>query len=70
MYVDPNYKTKKAFKEAVAASVKHTPYQPGGIFNTSPTREGRVFIEGPHFPEPHRWYAECQVKEGVIVSVK
>ena len=27
-------------------------------------------LEGPHFPEPHRWYAQATVKDSVIVSVK
>jgi hypothetical protein len=31
---------------------------------------GNVAIEGPHYPEPHKWYASCVAKDGVIVSVK
>jgi hypothetical protein len=29
-----------------------------------------VAVEGPHYPEPHRWYAEVQVTDGRITSVK
>ena len=68
MYVDPDYKTKKALKEAVANGAKLRPYQPAGIGDTP--RNGRVSVEGPHYPQPHRWYASCEVRDGVIVSVK
>lgn len=67
-YVDPNYKTKKEFKEAVKAGKLHYPYNPSGMFPTP--RDGAISIEGPHYPKPHTWYAECKVENGVIVSVK
>ena len=66
-YVDPNYKTKKAFKEAVASGVKHRPYNPSGMF---PEKDnGRTVVEGPHYPKSHTWYADCQVEDGVVVKV-
>jgi hypothetical protein len=67
-YVDPNYRTKKEFSEAVRNGVKHRPYNPGGMFPT--IMEGIIVIEGPHYPKPHKWYASCIVKDGIIVSVK
>lgn len=67
MYVAPNFKTKKAFKEAVANGVKVMVFSPGPF----PAPEnGRTTIEGPHFPEPHRWYAVVEVKDGIVVTVK
>jgi hypothetical protein len=33
-------------------------------------KNGTVTLEGPHYPEPHRWYAQAELKEGVIVKVK
>jgi len=67
MYVDPNFKTKKAFKEAVAAGRKVYVFSPGPF----PAKtDGREFIEGPHYPAPHRWYAEVQVENGYVVKVK
>ena len=68
MYVNPNYPTKKALKEAVQAGVPVEAYQPGGLF--PPTRNGRAFVEGPHFPKPHTWYAEVEVKDGIVIKVK
>mgnify|MGYP001604104460 CR=1 FL=1 len=67
-YVDPDYPSKKAFKEAVARGVEHRPYNPSGLF---PTRQNGVeYISGPHYPKPHHWYAQVTVQAGVVVKVK
>ena len=68
-YCDVNFKTKKALKEAVAAGREIGVFQPGPFGPDAPAN-GRVFLEGPHYPEPHRWYAEAEVRNGVIVKVK
>jgi hypothetical protein len=67
-YTHKNYKTKKELKEAVARGETVTVYQPGGIFEC-PTN-GSVTLEGPHYPEPHRWYASATLKDGKVVKVK
>ena len=67
MYVTPNFKTKKAFKEAVAKGMRVEVYSPGPF---PCTQNGHDAVEGPHYPEPHRWYASVIVKDGVVVSVK
>ena len=69
MYTHINFKTKKALKEAVAAGRRITFYQPGPFGGNEPS-EGEISVEGPHYPEPHRWYARCRVATGVIVQVK
>jgi hypothetical protein len=46
-----------------------TYFQPGGFGGHEPM-DGEVFCEGPHYPEPHKWYAACTAKGGVIVGVK
>jgi hypothetical protein len=33
-----------------------------------PKENGTEYVEGPH--GVHRWYAEVQVKDGVVVKVK
>lgn len=66
-YVDPDYPTKKAFKNAVLAGVEHTPYNPSGLFPTK--TDGEEFIEGPHYPKPHAWYARVRVEDGVVTKV-
>ena len=67
MYTEINFKSKKALKEAIAAGKRIACYSPGPF--PCPT-EGRVALEGPHYPEPHRWYASGVLKDGILVSVK
>lgn len=69
MYTVKNYRTKKALKEDVMAGVAVRYYQPGPFGGNEP-KDGEVYCEGPHYPEPHRWYATCEVKNGLIVKVK
>lgn len=66
MHTDQNFKTKKALKEAVKAGQQISVYSPGlGSGRT----EGRVTLEGPHYPAPHSWYASAEIKNGIIVKV-
>lgn len=69
MYVSPNFKTKKALKEAVAAGKEVTIFQPGPFGGNEPT-DGKLSVEGPHYPEPHKWYAQIEVADGKVVKVK
>lgn len=65
-YVDPNYKTKKAFLDALAKGTMHQTYNPSGMFPTK--QDGTDCIEGPHYPAPHKWYAAVTVQGGIVVS--
>lgn len=65
-YVNPNFKTKKALKTAVAAGEEVTVFAPG---LGSVTANGTETISGPHYPEPHKWYATVTVKDGRVVKV-
>ena len=67
MYTDRNFKSKKEFKDAVAKGEKITLYSPG---LWAPPTNGTCAVEGPHYPQPHRWYAEVTVKDGVVIKVK
>jgi hypothetical protein len=67
MYADINYKTKKALKEAVASGAQVGVFNPGP-FGDAPDN-GTVSVEGPHYPQPHRWYARVTLVDGVIVKV-
>ena len=67
MYASTNFKTKKDFKAAVAEGRKVTLYSPG--FGT-PKENGTEFVEGPHYPAPHTWYATVKVENGIVTSVK
>lgn len=66
-YVSPNFKTKKALKDALAAGQSIDVYQPG--MGSVPTT-GRVALEGPHYPAAHTWYAEGVMENGRLVKVK
>lgn len=68
MYTRKNYKTKKELIADVKAGKNVEVYQPGGIFPSQ--RDGEVSIEGPHYPEPHKWYASATIKDGVIIKVR
>ena len=67
-YADTNFKTKKAFKEAVASGKKVRLYDPGVGLEKIP-HEGIAFVSGPHYPEPHKWYAQVKLAGGVVVKV-
>jgi hypothetical protein len=81
MYTDKNFITKKALKDQVAAynaakadgdeekaaRLEVTIYAPG---LGSPKRDGTDFVEGPHYPKPHTWYAQVTMQNGVVVKVK
>lgn len=67
MYTDKNYKSKKDLKADVLAGKEVTLYAPG--FG-SPKRDGTEFVEGPHYPEPHKWYAQVTMKDGKVIKVK
>jgi len=69
MYTTKNYKSKKALKEDVANGVLVTYYQPGP-FGGNEVRNGNITLQGPHYPEPHKWYASAEVRDGVIIKVK
>ena len=68
-YASRNFRTKKALKDAVSTGERVTLYQPGGFFEKDFTN-GTFAVEGPHFPEPHRWYATVTVQNGLVVKVK
>lgn len=67
MYTEANYLTKKALKEAVAAGIEVRIFAPG--LGDAPVN-GPAFLEGPHFPAPHTWYAQVEMRDGVVVKVK
>jgi hypothetical protein len=65
-YVRPNYKTKKALKEAVKNGDSVEVFEPG--LGSVPTN-GKVYLEGPHFPQPHTWYATGTMQDGKLTKV-
>lgn len=70
MYTRINFKTKKDLKAAVLAGRIIKVYQPGPFEEKEWPINGTICIEGPHYPEPHRYYASAVVENGIIVKVK
>lgn len=66
MYATENFKTKKAFKEAVLSGKEVTLFAPG---LGSPPINGACSVEGPHYPKPHTWYAEVLIEDGKVIKV-
>ena len=67
MYCSTNFKSKKTLKDAIARGERVTLFAPG---LGAPVRDGIETVEGPHYPEPHRWYVRVEMRDGVIVKVK
>jgi len=67
MYASQDFKTKKALKEAVAAGQQVTIYAPG---LGTPKDNGTEYLEGPHYPQPHTWYAQVTMVDGVVTKVR
>ena len=72
MYCRINYQTKKALKDAVLAGKQVGVFQPNQMFpapEAEPGYCGTATLEGPHCPQPHKWYASVVIEKGVIVKV-
>jgi hypothetical protein len=67
MYTEKNFKTKKEFREAVANGEKISLFAPG---LGAPRVNGRESVEGPHYPQPHTWYASVEMKDGIVIKVR
>ena len=67
MYADVNFKTKKAFKEAVLQGKQVRLYAPG---LGTPKQDGVEYVEVPHYPALHTWYAQVEMKNGIVIKVK
>jgi hypothetical protein len=67
MYCNVNFKSKKELKQAITEGKKIGIFAPG---LGAPKDNGLETLEGPHYPQPHKWYAEVEMKNGYIIKVK
>ena len=67
MYTVVNFKSKKQLAEAVRQGEIVRLFAPG---LRQPKDNGREFVEGPHYPAPHTWYAQVEMVAGRVVKVK
>lgn len=68
-YTSINFQSKKALKDAIKTGTKVTVYNPGSGGEIAPN-SACVYLEGPHYPQAHKWYAQAKLENGYIVSVK
>lgn len=67
MYTRTNYKTKKALMEDFMAGKTIYTFQPG----PHPAKQnGNIALEGPHYPKPHRWWAEAVIEDGIVTELE
>lgn len=68
-YTEKDYPSKKALVEDFKLGNAIYCYQPGPF--GPDLKPGKVYLEGPHYPKPHKWYAGGTVDEnGRLLSVK
>ena len=72
-YAYPNFPSKKALKEAVARgdTVRLADQGIDPSWNKDYTNfTGVTCLSGPHYPAPHKWYAEVHLTNGKITKIK
>jgi hypothetical protein len=67
-YTVKNYRTKKALLDDLRNGELVEVYQPGPFGPR--VSDGSCCIEGPHYPEPHRWYASATIKDGFVLKAR
>ena len=60
--------TETDFRQLNTLTHKLTVYQPGGVFEGE--HDNCVALEGPHYPQMHKWYASAMIEDGVVVKVR
>ena len=79
-YTVINFKTKKALKEALkdyhrASEEFNKKPDPIRCYNSGlgpglSNFTGKIYLDGPHYPAVHTWYAEAWLENGIVVKVK
>jgi len=67
MYISPNFASKAAARRAIAAGEEVRLY-PYGPFD-KPVENGSASVEGPWYPQPHRWWGTAMVANGLVVKI-
>jgi hypothetical protein len=68
-YTTINFKTKKELKLALSEGQEVRCYNPG-LGGDLSNFTGVVYLEGPHYPKPHKWYASGKMEGGILKEVK
>ena len=70
MYCTTNYTTKKALKAAVDNGKRVSVMSSRSRCLGLGVRNGTYWLEGPHYPRPHTWYAQATLVDGYVTKVK
>lgn len=62
-YTEKNFQSKKELKEALDSGKAIHCYSPGPF----PLKSGKITLEGPHYPQPHKWYATVTIDESFAI---
>jgi len=62
-YTERNFRSKKELRAAVERGDVRV-FQPGPF--GPDVKDGTVYLEGPHYPEAHKWYASAFCVAGKI----
>lgn len=66
MYINVNPKTKRELSHRIYAG---EPLRVVSAGLGTPVQNGVETVCGPHFPKSHTWYAQVEVKDGIVVKV-
>lgn len=69
-YTEVNFKTKKAVKEAILKDGFNVKCYNPGLGGDLSNYTGVVNLEGPHYPQPHKWYGQGKMVNGVLISIR
>jgi hypothetical protein len=70
MYTERNFRTKKELKNAIKEGKPVFYFQPNAdITGREAPLNGIVYLEGPHYPAAHTWYAQAEARDGRIVRI-
>lgn len=68
-YVTRNPKSKAEIKKALKEGKSFYVFFPG--MGELPKGGGTVYLEGPHYPQPHKWYGVGTVDaDGKLLTIK
>lgn len=67
-YTDKDYMSKKQIKDDLKAGENITCYNPGLGPDLS-NFTGTVFLEGPHYPKPHKWHGKGYMENGLLKKI-
>ena len=67
-YVRPNFKSKAELIRAITVGQRVQVWQMNNLFNRVFEAGEWITLEGPHYPQPHKWYAEAKLGDDLCID--